>query len=234
MKKTHAFLASALAASMLASACSTAPAAETSAMSQQTTQVLGETRQTEEAVASDTQSTAPDVTTTAAAGEEIDVQSYCAENCGTFNLFDESRKTIAWFEILPDGHFAYTLDIENVTDPSPCAFGTIASIVKVDDNTYNIEIGAINEGHAEGEVWTNTCNINGTDFTSEYVAINSEHVSEHDVITLYCANSNAADLPDDYLHSYALAFETAYEELPAQLTNRGLYNPATGASFIET
>lgn len=228
MKKTRIAMALTLAATMLMSACSNttnesieAPANDVSAVTEATTQVLGETRETEVAAssASDTSAAASD-----------DIIAFCQGHRTMCVGHDNEGNAAYWFEILEDGTFRYSLACgEN--DPVPMATGKFVNVEKVDDTTYRLELGAINEDHAVGEVWTEEIAVDGDVFSLDYVTVAPDKIAEHDVITVYLEGSNAADLPDEALNEYAACNDISYEQIPAQIEYTVIYDAMSGTAF---
>ena len=110
------------------------------------------------------------------------------------------------------------------------AQGQFSNMIKVDDNTYTVEVIYMNYEHNEGEEWSET-DTDGTEIN--YVAADSYGIHQGDTLTFYVQGSAVADLPEGYVVWYAMPRALPLENVPDPFPLSGFYNPADDCSFIE-
>ena len=103
-------------------------------------------------------------------------------------------------------------------------------MIKVDDNTYTVEVINMNYEHNEGEAWIET-DTDGTEIN--YVAADSYGIHQGDTLTFYVQESAVADLPEGYVVWYAMPRALPLENIPDPFPLSGFYNPVDDCSFIE-
>ncbi len=244
MKKTHIFLASTLAAAMLASACSKTPA-ETSAMAQDANQAATTAQTTAAAAVSDAAASTSD-NAAAPAAASADLLTFCSEHTDSsmgheLYLRDQDHKSAGFLQINDDGTFLF---VEQEYDPSTdlvnnkAVTGTFTSIVQEGDHIYSLTVGPTNQDHPTGETWTGTRNIEGNEVEFTYIASDSDIIKENTVLTVYDSGVNKSDLPADFQADLAFVLtldETATPDvLPDQLTDSpciGIYIADANASI---
>lgn len=246
MKKTNTVIASCLAAAVLFSACGTAPADETTvASAQQTTQVLGETRATEQVAIPSDSSAAPSSSDASAAagvsaGTPCDLLEFCANHtCEALGNRCYMRRDTDFCGILfiyADGtFFFYTSDTGE--QPYKATTGTFSSVEEVSDNVYRLTIGAVNQDHATGETWTEARPQDFITEESSFVASEIDFLSENSVLTVYDNGANKSEVPVEMLQEVASwtgagSVEALPDQIQINFPSIGVYSEATGAYLM--
>ncbi|MBP5181107.1 MAG: hypothetical protein J6127_07455, partial [Clostridiales bacterium] len=232
-----------LTAAVLLSACSTAPAAETSTttvMPQETTQVLGETRATEQPAVAESSAVED---TANAAGTQVDVISFCESRCidsqgGRVYMLRNNNDKYGeggMFFIHPDGTFFYC---DTGVEPYNAVTGTITSVVETGDHIYQVTLGQINQEHPAGETWTETRPQADMELEGDFTAVDYDLFAEGSVLTIFDYGVNKADVPQEMLEFVANWSDTTVDALPDQVTTdesacmMGIYSEATGSIIM--
>ena len=237
MKKTNKIMASCLTAAVLFSACSTAPAAETSSttvMPQETTQVQGETGVTEQTVAASEESSA-------VSGQAVSLELFCQSHTTEFmegRMFvlrdNENYGAGAILSFYEDGTF-FCYDSE-ADGTYPAQTGTLSGVVEVSDHVYQVTIAQINQDHPTGETWTEARPADDIQDQMDFVATEFDFLSEGTVLTVYDDYANKADMPQAVLDHVAIRLNCTVEDLPDQIVIGEscicVYNESTGSFFM--
>ena len=244
MKKTNKIMASCLTAAVLLSACSTAPAAETSTttvMPQETTQVLGETRATEQPAVAESAAVED---TANAAGTQVDVIAFCEAHCnesqgGIVPMLRNNNDKYGEggiFFIHPDGTFFYC---DTNVEPYNAVTGTFTSVVETGDHVYQVTIGQVNQEHPAGETWTETRPQDDMQLEGDFTAVDYDLFAEGSVLTIFDYGADKADVPQDMLQLVANWQGTTVDALPDQVITDdpsvcmlGIYSEATGTIIM--
>lgn len=221
MKKSKIILSSAVAAALMVSACGKTADNSEQTQSQPSEMVV----QSESSAASDT-SAEQAADSSAAASATADSSAFFSNYAGTYT----SGVATGDITINPDGTFDYiAIDGAAGTKYICSAHGTFGDLIQEDEHTFKLEVTGMTYDHETGDTWDET-----TDDGNQihYEAFESGDIMVHDYITFYLAGIETANLPDDYINTYADVYSVDYAEVPAEFPVSGLYNGMGGASYV--